>query len=59
MQSGEYEDVQCVAYLNWKSLPEAAKQVKALVVPDGRVTEYLHGNTRIVNVQPYGYFQII
>jgi hypothetical protein len=40
-------------------MPEATKEIKSLVVDGNRITEYMVGNTRIVEVYPYGKFQII
>ena len=59
MDSGEYADVYCVAVLDWKALPESAKQVKSMVLGDTRITEYRHNTIRIINVHPYGFFQIM
>jgi hypothetical protein len=59
LSSGEYEDVKLVAVLNWKSIPESAKEVKSSIIGNTRITEYLSGSTRILHVHPYGIFQIL
>jgi hypothetical protein len=57
--SGEYDDINLVAVLNWKSIPESSKEVKSIVVGNTRITEYINGSTRVLHVHPYGIFQIL
>lgn len=59
ISSGEYDDIQCLALLNWKSLPEVAKEVRSFVIGETRISEFLMGNVRVIHVQPYGYFQVM
>lgn len=53
------EDAQCVAFLNWKSIPEAASYHGSVVTGHGRVSTYLLNSTKIIEIQGYGYFQIL
>jgi hypothetical protein len=53
------EDAQCIAFLDWKSIPEAAVYQRAIVLKHGRVTFYKINSTKIVDIQGYGYFQIL
>ena len=53
------EDAQCVAFLDWKSIPEAAVYQGSVVSRQGRVSIYMLNSTKIVEIQGYGYFQIL
>ncbi len=53
------EDAQCIAVLDWKRIPEAAVHTSTYVSMYGRVTQYTLNSTRIVDIQGYGYFQIL
>lgn len=55
----EFNDIYLVAYLKWKKLPEATKYVKTIVMGDSRIEMYSLGEMIIINVTPYGYFQIM
>lgn len=57
--SGEYENIELIGAIDWKTMPESAKEVKSIVVGNTRITEYIQGTIRIVRVHPYGLFQII
>lgn len=54
-----YEDINCIAYINWKTMPEAAKEVSSKIIGDVRITEYLLNSNRFVMIQGIGLFQII
>ena len=55
----EFNDISLIAYLNWKKIPEATKYVKTIVMGDSRIEMYQLGQMSIINVTPYGYFQIM
>ena len=59
LKHDDYKNVSCVAIIHWSVMPEATKQIKSVVIEGNRITEYMVGNTRIVEVYPYGKFQII
>lgn len=59
IQHPDYKDISCIAVIHWAVMPEITKQIKSIVIDSNRVTEYLVGNTRVVEVYPYGKFQII
>jgi len=54
-----YENVSCIAYINWKAMPEAAKETSSKIVNDVRLTEYSLGNNRFVMISGIGLFQIM
>lgn len=54
-----YEDVNCIAYINWKAMPEAAKETSSKIINDVRLTEYSLGNNRFVMISGIGLFQIM
>ena len=53
------EDAECIAHLNWRSVPEAAVYQGSTISRHGRVSTYLLNSTKIVDIQGYGYFQIL
>jgi len=55
----EFNDISLIAYLKWKKLPEATKYVKTIIMGDSRVEMYQLNEMIIINVTPYGYFQIM
>lgn len=57
--SGEYDNIELIGAIDWKKMPESAKEVKSIVIGNTRITEYVQGTIRIVSVHPYGLFQII
>ena len=57
--SGEYNNVELIGSIDWKTIPESAKEIKSIVIGKTRITEYVQGTIRIVRVHPYGLFQII
>lgn len=57
--SGEYNNIELVASIGWKKLPESAKFVRSIIIGNTRITEYIQGTIRLVDVHPYGLFQII
>lgn len=57
--SGEYDNIELIGSIDWKKMPESAKEVKSIVIGNTRITEYVQGTIRIVSVHPYGLFQII
>lgn len=57
--SGEYDNIELIGVIEWKTIPESAKEVKSIVIGNTRITEYLQGTIRIIRVHPYGLFQII
>jgi hypothetical protein len=59
LKDDDYKNVSCIAIIHWTVMPEATKQIKSVVVDGNRITEYMVGNTRIIEVYPYGKFQII
>ncbi len=40
-------------------MPEVSKEIRSFILGDTRITEYLVGTTRVVDVYPYGKFQIL
>jgi hypothetical protein len=59
MRHDEYSNITCIAVLNWSDMPEVSKEIRSFILGDTRITEYLVGNTRVVDVYPYGKFQIL
>ncbi len=59
MRHDEYSNITCIAVLNWSDMPEVSKEIKSFILGDTRITEYLVGTTRVVDVYPYGKFQIL
>ena len=55
----EFDGLSCIAHLEWKKIPEAAKYVKTVVMGDSRIAMYKLNETTIIEVSPYGYFQIM
>lgn len=55
----EYSDVSCIAVLEWDNMPEHSKEIRCVVANDCRITEYKVGHARILDIYPYGKFQII
>ena len=55
----EFNDVTCIAYLNWGKMPEAAKEIKNILTSNGRVTVFELNNDRFVQIQDLGLFQIM
>lgn len=53
------EDAQCIAVLDWKRIPEAAVHKSTDITQYGRVSIYMLNSTKIVDIQGYGYFQIL
>lgn len=53
------EDAQCIAVLDWKRIPEAAVHQSTTVSKYGRVSIYMMNSTKVVDIQGYGYFQIL
>lgn len=56
---GLFDDAQCIAILNWNSVPEAAKQVSCTIGANYKVTLYKINNTSFVDIVGYGLFQIV
>jgi hypothetical protein len=54
----EYSDVQLIALLNWKSVPEVYKLNRSFIYNNHRIEEYKNGSTIIVNIQGIGTFQL-
>jgi len=55
----EYSDVSCLAVLKWTTMPEHSKELRSIVSDSYRITEYKVGLIRVVDIYPYGKFQII
>jgi len=59
LEVGEFDSTQCIAILEWNNLPEAAVHVSTSIVKSARVSVYKLNSTKIVDIQGYGYFQIL
>jgi len=55
----EFIDIQLVAYLNWKSIPQSYKLVNQFIVDSIRIEIYKLNNNTIVNIADVGLFQIM
>ena len=55
----EFRDIQLVAYLNWKSIPQSYKLVNQFIVDSYRIEIYKLNNNTIVNIAEVGLFQIM
>lgn len=55
----EYSKVSCLAVLDWTTMPEHSKELRSIVSDNYRITEYKVGLIRVVDIYPYGKFQII
>ena len=55
----EFRDIQLVAYLNWKSIPQSYKLVNQFIVDSYRIEIYKLNNNTIVNIADIGLFQIM
>jgi hypothetical protein len=54
-----FDDVQCVAILQWDKIPEAARQLACHITVKARVTVYVLNKTYIVDISNLGMFQVI
>lgn len=59
MNSLGFNDIQLVAYLNWKSIPQSYKLVFQFIVDSTRIEIYKLNNNTIVNIADIGLFQIM
>jgi hypothetical protein len=59
LEIGEFDASQCIAILEWNKLPEAAVNINTYIVNKGRVSVYRINKSKIVDIQGYGYFQIL
>jgi hypothetical protein len=59
MKSLGFNDIQLVAYLNWKSIPQSYKLVFQFIVDSTRIEIYKLNNNTIVNIADIGLFQIM
>lgn len=59
MKSLGFNDIQLVAYLNWKSIPQSYKLVFQFIVDSTRIEIYKLNNNTIVNIAEVGLFQIM
>ena len=55
----EFREIQLVAYLNWKSIPQSYKLVNQFIVDSTRIEIYKLNNNTIVNIADIGLFQIM
>lgn len=55
----EFREIQLVAYLNWKSIPQSYKLVNQFIVDSYRIEIYKLNNNTIVNIADIGLFQIM
>jgi glutaredoxin-related protein len=55
----EFREIQLVAYLNWKSIPQSYKLVNQFIVDSYRIEIYKLNNNTIVNIAEVGLFQIM
>ena len=54
----DYKDIQFIAVLNWKSMPEIYKLNKSFIYSNHRIEEYRNGNTLIVHIVGVGIYQL-